>query len=175
MITDATLFVHGTGTVAFGALSVTATGVYGDSCCSSASQYSNLELDFGAPGSAGSYPYVSQFPSLTEKGYTNAPETPVGVGGVPYGLFVQVMSSFAGSTTSIAFAACTSATASATTQIASRTLTLAQLQVLGATYYIPVDSRQMLEFNRFYATLTGTAPTAGTIIAWYGPREGGEF
>jgi len=32
-----------------------------------------------------------------------------------------------------------------------------------------------LEFNRFYATLTGTAPTAGTIIAWYGPREGGEF
>ena len=73
MITDATLFVHGTGTVAFGALSVTA-GVYGDSCCSSASQYSNLELDFGAPGSAGSYPYVSQFPSLTEKGYTNAPE-----------------------------------------------------------------------------------------------------
>jgi len=173
MITDSVLFIHGTGSTAFGPISVSGS-VYGDSCCSAGSQYSNVELDFGAPGSASSYPYVSQFPSLTEKGYTNPPEM-VGNGGVPWGLKIQVMSSFAGPT-SVTFGACTAATSSAgsTSAIASRTLTLAQLQVIGACYFIPVNPYQVLEFNRFYANLTGGSATAGTIISWYGPMTGGE-
>ena len=177
MITDATLFLHGTGTVAFGPISVV-NGVYGDSCCSAGSQYSNLEIDFGAPGSAANYPYVSQFPSLTEKGYTNPPEIPVGVGGVPYGLKVQIMSSFS-SLTSVVFSVCTSAASQATSAaanvIASRTLTLAQMQVLGACYFIPVNPNQMLEFNRFAAQPSGSNASSGSIIAWFGPRTGGEM
>ena len=177
MITDATLFVHGTGASAFGAISY-AAGVWGDAVCHSATQYSNLELDLGAPGSASSYPYVSQFPSLTEKAYTNPPEV-VGVGGVPWGLTIQVMSAF-NTLTSISFQICTSATTGATynggaNPIATRVLTLAQLQVLGASYFIHVNPLQLLEFTNFYAALTGGAASTGTILAWFGPRQGWEI
>jgi hypothetical protein len=81
--------------------------------------------------------------------------------------------------TSYNFEVCTSSTTgalytAANNPIASRALTLAQMQVVGAHYYIPVIGSAVLEFLRWYAALTGTADTAGTIISWYGPRVGGE-
>ena len=175
MITDNCFYIHGTGASAFGAISY-AAGVYGDSLCYSGDQYSALELDLGAPGSASSYPYVSQFPSLTEKSYTNPPEV-VGVGGIEWGLHIQVMSAF-NTLTTILFYVCSSATTAATyssNEIARRTLTLAQLEVLGAHYFIPVNPYQVLEFNRFYADVSSSNPTTGTIIAWFGPRTGSEI
>jgi hypothetical protein len=146
---------------------------FGDALCASGSQYSNIELDFGsgylgAPGA---------FPSITEKGYTQPPAI-VGAGGVEMGYHIQVMSAF-NTLTSINFEACTSSTTGALytaspNPIASRVLTLAQLQVVGAHYYIPVPLQAMLEFNRWYAALTGSDPTTGTIISWFGPKTGGE-
>jgi hypothetical protein len=143
-----------------------------------ASGYSNIELDFGAPNTGGTYPYLTQFPSLSEKGYTFPPEV-VGDGGVELGLHIVVNGVF-NNLTSINFQVCTSATTGAAynvspNPIASRTLTLAQLQIPGAHYFIPVNFASVLEFLRFYAALTGTAATAGTVIAWFGPKTGGEM
>jgi hypothetical protein len=149
----------------------------GDPICAAGSQYSNLELDFGAPNTGGSYPFIAQFPSLTEKTYGFPPEV-VGEGGVTMGLHIIVDGAF-NLLTSINFEVCTSATTAALfsaspNPIAARTLTLAQLQVAGAHYFIPVMGSAILEFLRFYAALTGTDPTCGTITAWYGPKTGGE-
>jgi len=149
----------------------------GDTLCYSGSQYSNLEIDFGVPNSGASYPYLTQFPSLTEKGYTFPPEV-VGEGGVVNGIHIVVTGEF-NLLTSINFQVCTSSTSGAVyssspNPIAARTLTLAQLQVAGAHYFIPVSGASVLEFLRFYAALTGTGPTAGTIVSWYGPKSGGE-
>jgi hypothetical protein len=68
-------------------------------------------------------------------------------------------------------------TTAATTVIASRTLTAAQLAVAGAHYYIPVPLVAVKEFLRFLWTNLATAATVnftGSIIAWFGPRTGGE-
>ena len=54
-----------------------------------ATGYTNLELDFGAPNSGGAYPYLPEFPSLTEKTYTFPPEI-VGQGGTDWGLHILV-------------------------------------------------------------------------------------
>ena len=140
----------------------------GDTLCSGGSAYSEIELDFGGA-----------FPSTTEKGYTFPPEV-VGQGGQPFGLHILIGSAFynASGFTSIAFAPITSATAGAASSqaIASRTLTQAQLQVVGAHYFIPVSPASVLEFLAFYATFSGGSnyPTTGTILAWYGPMTGGE-
>lgn len=149
----------------------------GDALCASGSQYSNLELDFGAPNNGNAFPNIPQFPSLTEKTDTSPPEV-VGQGGVDMGLHVIVTGAF-NLLTSVNFEVCTSATTlalvgSAPNPIAARTLTLAQLQVVGAHYYIPVQGSAVLEFLRFYAALAGTSPTAGAVASWYGPRTGGE-
>lgn len=177
MITDAKLFIHGTG-AAQGAISYDATtGIYGDSLCYAGDAYSALELDLGAPGSASAWPYVSQFPSLTEQGYTG----PAGVfdSGVPWGLHLQVMSAFNTLTTILFYVLTNAATAALYSTAANilneRTLTLAQLAVVGAHYFIPVNVAQVLEFNRFYADVTSSNPTTGTLIAWYGPKFGGEL
>jgi len=172
-VTDALTYLHGSGTSAFGPVTNTA-GVYGDALCYAGSQYSNLEIDFGAPTSSVN---PGSFPSLTEKGYTFPPELP-GNGGVEMGLHVIVGSAF-NLLTSINFEFCTSLTTGALytaspNPVAARTLTLAQLAVVGAHYYIPIQLGSLLEFNRFYAALTGTDPTTGTILAWFGPRTGGE-
>jgi hypothetical protein len=58
--------------------------------------------------------------------------------------------------------------------IGDRVLTLAQLQVAGAHYYIPFVNSAVLEFLRFYAAITGSNPTLGTIVAYFGPRTGNE-
>jgi hypothetical protein len=149
----------------------------GDAYCAAGSQYSNLELDFGAPSAGTSYPWLPQFPSLAEKGYTFPPEV-VGQGGVQFGVHVQVNAP-ANLLTSVNFEVCTSVATAALfsaspNPIAARTLTLAQLQVAGATYFIPVSGNAVLEFLRLYFALTGTDPTIGTISSWWGPATGGE-
>lgn len=149
----------------------------GDPFGTQGSQYSNIELDFGAPNTGAQYPFLSQFPSLSEKGYTFPAEV-VGDGGVEMGLHIIVNSEF-NNLTSIAFDVCTSAATAALfnsspNPIAARTLTLAQLQIAGAHYFIPVNFASVLEFLRFYGAVTGTNPTAGTITAWFGPKTGGE-
>jgi len=172
----------GTATVNYSqtVTTTTATGyppLIGDVICASGDQYSNLELDFGAPNAGAAYPWLPQFPSLTEKGYTFPPEFP-GAGGYEIGLHIIVTSPF-NTLTNINFEVVTSATSSALVgsapnPIASRLLTLAQLQVNGAHYYIPVNAFAVLEFLRFYADVTGSNPTLGTIVAYFGPRTGGE-
>lgn len=174
-VTDAILYVHGTGASAYSPLSVS-SGVYGDSLCYSGSQYSNLELDFGSQ-SGTVFPYIYGFPSYTEKGYTFPPEI-VGDGGAEFGLHIIIGSAF-NTLTSINFEVCTSSTTgalvgSSPNPIAARTLTLAQLEVVGAHYFIPVNFASCLEFLRFYAALTGNDPTTGTVVAWFGPKTGGE-
>jgi hypothetical protein len=162
--------VHGTG-ASSGPLSVSA-GVYGDSLCAAGTQFSNLELDFGAPLAGTSFPYIPQFPSLTEKTYTFPPEV-MGAGGVDFGLHILVGQTFL-TLTSILFNVCSAATTAATAIIAARSLTLAQL-VAGQHYFIPVNPAAVLEFLRFQAVLTGSNATAGTVVAWFGPSSGGEL
>lgn len=176
-MSDAVAYLHGSGTSAFGPVTNNG-GVYGDALCAAGSQYSNLELDFGAPASGSSFPYLTQFPSLTEKTYTNPPEV-LGTGGVQFGIHIIIGSAF-NTLTSINFQAVTGATTGALfnaspNPIASRTLTLAQLAVVGAHYFIPVQGSAMLEFFRFYAAITGSNPTTGTIVSWFGPATGGEL
>ena len=145
-------------------------------CVGVTSQVSNLELDFGAPNTGASYPWVPQFPSLTEKGYTFPPEV-VGAGGVDWGLHVVVTGPVYGnSLTSITFNVESGATTESTTVIASRLLTIAQLQVAGGHYFISLSGNSgVLEFLRFNAV---NAPAnngyVGSIVAWFGPRTGGE-
>lgn len=154
----------------------TATGypaLVGDALCASGSQYCNLELDFGAPNPGVAYPWLPQFPSLTQKGYTNPAEVN-GPGGTDFGVHIIVTSPF-NTLTSILFNVVSAATTAATTPIiAARSLTLTQLDVLGAHYYIGVPLAQVLEFLRWDAVLTGSNPTLGTIVSYWGPRTGGE-
>jgi hypothetical protein len=138
----------------------------------SGSEYSALEIDFGALASGSSSPYLPEFPSLTEKTYTDPPEV-VGQGGADMGVHIVVGAVF-NTLTSASFNVASAATTAATTVIASRVLTLAQLEIAGAHYYIPVSGNAVLRFLRFQAVLTGSDPTTGTISAWYGPRVGGE-
>lgn len=163
-ITDALMVIHGCG-AALGAIS-NAAGILGDVLCQGGSEYSALELDLGAA-----------FPGFVEKGYTFPPEV-VGQGGVEFGLHIVVMSAF-NTLTDITFDVCTSSATAALynatpNPIAARTLTLAKLAVVGAHYFIPIALGAMLRFNRFYAVQNGSNATLGTIVAWFGPRTGGE-
>jgi len=182
-VTDALLYVHGTGTAAGGAITNT-SGVIGDALCwagtngTSGSVYSNLELDFGPPNAGSTSPYLVQFPSSYEKLYSFPPEV-VGDGGVEWGLHMVVCQTF-NSATSIQVEICTSAataalyTTSPPNPIAARTFSLSQLQVAGAHYFIPVNQAAVQEFLRTYNALTGGTPTQGTVIQWFGPKTGGE-
>lgn len=150
---------------------------YGDLYCAAGSQYSNLELDFGAPSSGASYPFLPEFPSLTQKGYTFPAEV-VGQGGVQMGVHI-IITAPTNLLTSVNFEVVTSSATAALfsaspNPIAARTLTLAQLQVAGAHYFIPVIGSSVLEFLRVYFALTGTDPTIGTIAVYWGPQQGGE-
>lgn len=142
-------------------------------------QYSGLELDFGAPNLGTSYPWLPQFPSQTEKGYTFPPEV-VGAGGVQLGVHLVITAPMlTAATTSIAFSVLTSAATAAvigtaTNIIAARTLSAAQLAVNGAHYFIPVPGSSVLEFLRWYAANAGGAATTGYLVSWFGPRTGGE-
>jgi hypothetical protein len=139
------------------------------------SQQSNLEIDFGAPNSGSSIPFISEFPSLTEKGYSYPPEV-VGDGGIPFGVHIVVCGPVYGnSLTSIAFNVESGPTASSTTIIATRSLTIAQLQVQGAHYWIQVPGNSVLEFLRWNAVNTpANNGYVGSIYSWWGPKCGGE-
>lgn len=171
----------GTGTATVNAsqtvTTTTAGGpvILGDAWLASGSQYSNLELDFGAPNSGAAYPWLPAFPSLTQKGYTFPAEHP-GNGGSEFGIHIIVESPF-NTLANCTFEAVTSSTTGAliaTGVIATRLLTLAQLQVTGADYFMPVPQGAVLEFFRMYGLISGSDPTFGTIVAYYGPRTGGE-
>lgn len=144
-----------------------------------AAQESNLELDFGAPASGGSYPWLPEFPSYTEKGYTFPPEV-VGDGGIEMGLHIVITGPVypgSGNTGGARVDVQSNATTGATSVIASRTFTAAQLAVGGAHYFIPVNLVGVLEFLRFLWTNLATAATdnfTGSIVAWFGPKTGGE-
>jgi hypothetical protein len=145
----------------------------GDILCQSGSQYSNLEIDFGAPNSGQAFPWLPAFPSLTQKVYTFPAEVN-GQGGVEMGVHILVTSPF-NTLTSIQFNVVSGPTTAVTTPIiASLSLTLAQLQVNGAHYFISLSQSKVQEFLRWDAVLTGSDPTLGTIVSWYGPRTGGE-
>ena len=139
------------------------------------SQQSNLEIDFGAPNPGTSNPLISAFPSLTEKGYSYPPEV-VGDGGIPFGVHIVVSGPVYGnSLTSIAFNVESASTTNATNIIATRSLTIAQLQVQGAHYWIPVPGNSVLEFLRWNAVNTpANNGYVGSIYSWWGPKLGGE-
>jgi len=158
-MSDALLWVHGTPTTPAAFLTA-------------GSAYSTNEIDFGAPNTGSTYPYLPQFPSATEKGYTFPPEV-VGAGGVEWGLHFVVGVAF-DTLTSIVLSAVSASTTNATTAIASRTLTLAQLAIAGAHYFVPVNGVAVLEFLRAYGALTGSNNVSGTCMMWFGPRTGGE-
>lgn len=144
-----------------------------------AAQESNLELDFGAPASGAAYPWLTEFPSATEKGYTFPPEV-VGDGGVEMGVHIIITGPVypgAGNTGGARCDVQSDSTTAATTVIASRTFTAAQLAVAGAHYWIPVPLVAVKEFLRFLWTNLATAATVnftGSIVAWFGPKSGGE-
>ena len=159
--TDSIAWVHGTPS--------TPSNIF-----SSTTQESDNELDFGAPATGGSYPYLPEFPSLTEKGYTFPPEV-VGNGGVEFGLhFIVSTAVVPGSMTAGAVNVQSAATTNATNVIASRSFTLAQLAIAGAHYYIPVQGVAVLEFLRAQFAATSAGATSGTGVAWFGPKTGGE-
>jgi hypothetical protein len=145
-----------------------------------AAQESNLEIDFGAPNLGTAYPWLQAFPSYAEKGYTFPPEV-VGDGGVEMGLHIIITGPItpgSGNTGGARVDVQSAATTAATAVIASRTFTQAQLAVAGAHYFIPVNLVAVLEFLRFLWTNLATAATvnfAGNIVAWFGPKTGGEM
>lgn len=188
-VTDAVLFIHGTGSTAYGALTAnnTTNAAIGDTMFASANtQYSNLEIDFGSGSGGGPV----GFPSYTEKlgggNNTNVqiPASVVGFGGVDMGLHVVVGTPYSNNTiTSAQISVVTSNTSNAVITgngqpIASRTFTQAQLNIAGAHYYIPVSLPSVQEFLRSYGNMTATgnntSTTPGALIQWFGPRTGGE-
>ena len=142
-------------------------------------QYSNNEIDFGAPSTGTAFPFISEYPSLTEKGYTYPPEV-VGSGGVQFGVHIVIGAPMlTAATTSIAFSVLSASTTApvigtAANIIATRTLTAAQLAVNGAHYFIPVEGTAVKEFLQWYAAQAGGVATTGYIYSWWGPKCGGE-
>ena len=140
---------------------------------SATSAYSNLEIDFGAPSLGVSYPWLPAFPSITEKGYTFPPEV-VGAGGIQLGVYIVPTAPFYGnSTATVVVDVCSDSTTAATSIIATRTFTVAQLRVQGVRYFIPVNPMQVKEFLRLNWTNNTGYTYVGNIIAYFGPVSGG--
>lgn len=162
-ISDALLWLHGTPPA-------TPSNVF----TSTTSDYSDSEIDFGASADGSAFPFIPQFPSRTEQGYTFPPET-MGAGGVEMGIHVVISAAVVpGSMTSANITVTSAATTNATTVIASRTFTNGQVGVAGAHYYIPVPLSAVNRFLRCNFLGVGAACTSGTAFAWFGPRAGGE-
>jgi len=180
-ISDALLYVHGTGNNYNNSSSISNNnGVYGDLLLNAANnQYSNMEIDFGAPGNGSAFPYIGQFPSLYEKNSTGMPPVTVGAGGVAFGCHVVIEQAFNNNIGNTTFTVCTAnvtnATNSGNNAIASRTFSYAQMQAAGAHYFIPVNPASVLEFLRWQAVASSANNAlAGTIVSWFGPPSGGE-
>jgi hypothetical protein len=93
------------------------------------------------------------------------------------GLHIEITGPFYGAATlaSIRFDVLSGAASQATTIIASRTLTLAQMQVQGAHYFIPLSGFAVQQFLRWNATNAAAVDGfAGSIVSWFGPKTGGE-
>lgn len=58
--------------------------------------------------------------------------------------------------------------------IASRVFTLAQLGVVGAHYFIPVNFASALRWLFCYFQATTGVSNGGTVVVWFGPKTGGE-
>ena len=161
-VTDALAWLHGT-------LS-TPSNVF----TSTTADYSDNELDFGATVAGTSSPYLPQFPSRNEAAYTFPPEVP-GPGGIEVGVHIIIGAAIVpGSASSATVNVLSNSTSSATSIIATRTFTLAQLAVAGAHYFIPVNLASVLEFLRLNFIGVAAVVTSGTAYAWFGPRTGGE-
>jgi len=166
-VTDALLYVHGTGSVVNGPITGKGTATMGDDIftATNTTDVSNIELDLGA-----------LFPSLTERAYSN-PAAPLGDGGVEFGLHLVIGAPVIGASggmTAGTINILSDATTAATTVIASRLLTIAQLGVAGAHFFIPVDRAALKQFLRCNFVATTAAADSGTGVAWFGPRCGGE-
>lgn len=179
-ISDAVMYVHGAGSNYNNSSSITNNNnVYGDILIQAGNQYSNMELDFGAPSNGSTFPYIPQFPSLYEKNSTGLPPAIMGAGGVGFGCHIVIGQAFNNNTGNVTFNICsanaTNATSAGNNTIASRTFTYAQMQAAGAHYYIPVNPASVLEFLRWQATITtGNNALAGTVLSWFGQPSGGE-
>lgn len=183
-MTDAVLFVHGTGANANNSLNNN-NGVWGDPLCSNGSsnnQYSNLELDLGSGAGGGPV----GFPSYTEKGMggnsTNVqlPASVVGPGGAQFGLHIVLGQAYNNSCGNLTITALSSSTNNVTpsgnNNVASRTIPYADL-ITGTHFFIPINTWAVKEFNRFLASTSdaNNNATSGTVMAWYGPPTGGEM
>jgi hypothetical protein len=163
-VTDAITYLHGTPAtpaVIFTATDLTDVGAY--------------VLNFGAASAGTSYPYLPEFPSIAEKGYKLPPEI-VGDGGVEMGIHLVISTAVtvgSGMTTGNLIASTGSAD-SLGTIIASRSLTLAQLAVVGAHYFVPVPMAAVLQYLGVIFQAVTDAAGGGTGIAWFGPKTGGE-
>ena len=153
--------LHGSGT--------TASNIF-----QTAAGYSDYEIDFGTPVTGTASPYITVFPSSTEKGYT-LPAEAVGNGGVEFGVHLVIGTAVSGGSITTGTVNVTSSAASASTAvIASRVLSNAQLGQAGGHYFVSVPQMAVLEFLRCeFVPTTGNAG-AGTGFAWYGPKTGGE-
>jgi hypothetical protein len=164
-VTDAITYLHGTPTTPVAAF--TSTAATGD-------ESANV-LDFGAPLSGAAYPYLPEFPSIAEKGYTFPPEV-VGDGGVELGVHLVISTAIgtgAGMTLGTVIVS-TGAADTVGTTVASRVFTLAQLAIAGAHYFIPVNFASVLRYLACYFQATTGVANSGTVVAWFGPKTGGE-
>ena len=161
-LTDALLWIHGTP--------ATPSNVF----TSTSSDYSDNEINFGTPSTGSTYPYLPEFPSSYEKNYTLPPEV-VGNGGVEMVLHLVISAAIvAGSASAAIVNVVSAATSSATAIIASRTLTLTQIEQAGAHYFIPVPMTAVLQYLRANFLGVTANVTSGTAFAWFGPKTGGE-
>jgi hypothetical protein len=164
-VTDALLLLHGT-------LATPGT-LFGTDTNQHATAY---VLNFGAAASGASYPYLPEFPSIAEKGYSFPPEI-VGDGGVEMGVHLvistAVIGTSGGMTAGTLFVG-TGSTDSVSTTIAQRTLTITQLGVAGAHYFIPVPVASIVQYLGCFQQATTHAADSGTGIIWFGPKTGGE-
>ena len=163
-VTDAIAWLHGTP--------ATPANIF----TSTSSQIGDKVLDLGAALDGTSSPYIPRFPSRTEEGYTLPPEV-VGDGGIEVGIHLIISTACtvgSGMTAGVVNASIGSADTLLTT-IASRTFTLAQLAVVGAHYFIPLNAAALtLRYLGVQMVATTDAAGAGTGVLWFGPKTGGE-
>jgi hypothetical protein len=142
---------------------------------SASGNYSAYQINFGAAATGASSPYLPEFPSLTEKGYSFPPEV-VGDGGVEVGvhLVITTACTIGSGCTGGTLNVYSDTTDGAVTNIAARTFTLAQLAIVGAHYFVPVTPAALSQYLRCGFQAITYAVGTGYGVAWFGPKTGGE-